>query len=65
MITLKVPDMSCSHCSSVITKALKELDRSAAIGFDMHNHMVQVETSKPLDAVLRTMTAAGYPASVA
>lgn len=63
MITLKVPDMSCSHCSSVITKALKELDRNAAVSFDMHNHMVQVDTGKPLDAVLRAMTAAGYPAT--
>ncbi|MES2316462.1 MAG: heavy-metal-associated domain-containing protein [Pseudomonadota bacterium] len=65
MITLNVPDMSCSHCSSVITKALKALDRDAAVGFDMHNHMVQVDTSKPLDAVLNAMTMAGYPATVA
>lgn len=65
MITLKVPDMSCSHCSNVITKAIKELDTNAAVGFDMHNHMVQVETSQAADAVVKAMTAAGYPATLA
>lgn len=63
MITLKVPDMSCGHCSGVITKALKELDRDAEVGFDMHHHMVQVETTQAPDAVLKAMAAAGYPAT--
>ena len=65
MITLKVPDMSCGHCSGVITKALKALDPQAAVGFDMHNHMVQVDTAQASDAVLKTMAAAGYPATLA
>ena len=65
MITLKVPDMSCGHCSGVITKALKELDPGAAVGFDMHNHMVQVETTQPSDLVMKALAAAGYPATLA
>jgi copper chaperone len=65
MITLKVPDMSCSHCSGVITKALRELDKNAVVGFDMHNHMVQVDTNQPAEAVIGAMAAAGYPASLA
>ena len=65
MITLNVPDMSCGHCAGVITKALKELDKGATIGFDMHHHMVQVETTQGPDAVLKTMAAAGYPATAA
>lgn len=65
MITLKVPDMSCGHCAGVITKALKELDKDAAIGFDMHHHMVQVETTHAPDAVLKAMSAAGYPSTQA
>lgn len=63
MITLKVPDMSCGHCAGVITKAIKELDQAAAVGFDMHNHMVQVETSQPQAAVIKALTSAGYPAT--
>ena len=65
MVTLIVPDMSCSHCSGVITKALKQLDPSAVIGFDMHNHMVQLDTTQASDAVMKVMAAAGYPATPA
>ena len=65
MITLKVPDMSCGHCSGVITKALKELDPNAAVGFDMHHRMVQVDTTHAGDAVIKAMAAAGYPATLA
>jgi copper chaperone len=65
MITLNVPDMSCGHCSSVITKALRELDPTAVVGFDMHNHQVQVDTTHGAHAVIKTMTDAGYPATLA
>lgn len=63
MITLKVPDMSCGHCAGVITKAIKELDQAATVGFDMHNHMVQVDTAQPQDAVTSALSRAGYPAT--
>lgn len=65
MITLKVPDMSCGHCTGVISKAIKELDQAAAIGFDLLNHVVRIETAQPRDAVIATLTAAGYPATPA
>jgi copper chaperone len=64
MITLNVPDMSCAHCSGVITKALRALDPAAVIGFDMHEHQVQVDTTHSAAAVLQAMDAAGYPATV-
>lgn len=63
MITLNVPDMSCAHCSSVITKALRELDPAAVVGFDMHNRQVQVDTTHGETAVIEAVTAAGYPAT--
>ncbi|UUZ52436.1 heavy-metal-associated domain-containing protein [Massilia sp. H-1] len=44
--------MSCSHCSGVITKALKQLDPQAEIGFDMHHRMIQVETTSTPIAVV-------------
>jgi copper chaperone len=65
MITLKVPDMSCSHCSGVITKALKQLDPNAEIGFDMHHRMIQVETSSTPTMVVDALDKAGYPATLA
>jgi copper chaperone len=63
MITLNVPDMSCAHCTGVITKAIRALDPAAVIGFDMHNHMVQVDTTQPQEAVRKALNAAGYPAT--
>lgn len=65
MMTLKVPDMSCGHCAGVITKALKQLDQDATVGFDMHNHMVQVETDEQPEDVLKAMADAGYPSTLA
>lgn len=65
MITLNVPDMSCGHCAGVITKALKALDPQAVIGYDMHNHQVQVDTRESTADVLLTMSQAGYPSTVA
>lgn len=65
MITLHVPDMSCAHCTGVITKALKALDPAAVIGYDMHHHQVQIDTQESLGKVLQVMEQAGYPSAVA
>ena len=65
MIILNVPDMSCAHCAGVITKALKQLDPAAVVGFDMHNHRVQVETGTNSGVLLDAMSDAGYPATLA
>jgi copper chaperone len=65
MITLKVPDMSCAHCAGVITKALRDLDPAAVIGFDMHDQQVQVDTTYGAAAVVQALAAAGYPATLA
>jgi len=64
MIILNVPDMSCGHCSGVITKALHALDPAAVVGFDMHNHQVQIDTTQGAPVVVKAMEAAGYPATV-
>lgn len=65
MIRLNIPDMSCSHCAGVITKALKTLDQDAAITFDMAQHVVEVRTGASAAAVLDTLAQAGFPASPA
>lgn len=63
MIRLKVPDMSCGHCAGVITKAMKELDPEATVAFDMHNHMVEIVTSRDAGQVMQALDRAGYPAT--
>ncbi|MES2898516.1 MAG: heavy-metal-associated domain-containing protein [Pseudomonadota bacterium] len=64
MIRLNVPDMSCGHCAGVITKAMKAVDANATVAFDMHNHMVEIGTTKRPETVLHTLEKAGYPATL-
>lgn len=43
MITFEVNDMTCGHCVSTITKALKATDKDAKVQVDLATHRVQVE----------------------
>ena len=63
MITLKVPDMSCGHCVSVITKTLTALDAGASIRVDLPQRLVELETTASPDAVRGALEEAGYPAA--
>lgn len=61
MVAFEVQDMSCGHCVSTITKALKEADPGAQVQIDLARHRVEV-TSTQCDALhLREVIAeAGY-----
>lgn len=39
---LHVPDMTCNHCVSSITKAIKELSSDAHVVCDLHHNFVEV-----------------------
>lgn len=43
MISFQVNDMTCGHCVSTITKALKAVDKDAEVQIDLANHLVQVD----------------------
>lgn len=43
MLAFEVNDMTCGHCVSTITKALKATDKDAKIAIDLASHRVQVE----------------------
>jgi len=47
MIAFEVNDMTCGHCVSTITKALKAVDPGARVQIDLATHRVQIE---PTDA---------------
>jgi len=46
MITFEVKDMTCGHCVSTITRALKEVDRDARVQIDRATHRVQIESTE-------------------
>ena len=50
MISFQVNDMTCGHCVSSITKAVKDLDSGATVQVDLSTHLVKIETTEA-DAV--------------
>ena len=46
MIAFEVQDMTCGHCVSTITRALKAADRDAKVQIDLATHRVQIEPTE-------------------
>jgi copper chaperone len=42
-IAFEVNDMTCGHCVSTITKAVKAADPNARVAVDLAHHLVQIE----------------------
>lgn len=61
MITFEVNDMTCGHCVSTITKALKATDKDAKVAIDLASHRVQVEpASADAQELAEAIKDAGY-----
>lgn len=61
MITFEVKDMTCGHCVSTITNALKDADKDAKVQVDFASHRVQIEPREANASELRdAIKAAGY-----
>jgi copper chaperone len=61
MITFEVNDMTCGHCVSTITRALKATDPKARVEIDLAAHRVQVEpASTDADELADAIKEAGY-----
>jgi len=45
MIAFQVSDMTTSRCAGAVTKALKEVDRSALVRVDLATFTVEIEPS--------------------
>jgi copper chaperone len=53
--------MTCGHCVSTITKALKAADKDAKVQIDLATHRVQVESSSAdADELADAIKDAGY-----
>ncbi len=59
--TFEVNDMTCGHCASTITQAVKALDSAAEVQVDLATHRVRIESAGADAAVLADAIAqAGY-----
>ena len=43
MIAFEVPDMTCGHCVSAVTKAVAAVDPAARVQVDLARHRVEIE----------------------
>jgi len=66
MVTFEVRDMTCGHCVSSITKAVRAIDPSAKVIADLATHRLRVEPTESDSAQLSAaIREAGYtPAPV-
>ena len=60
MIELTLPTMTCGHCVSAVTKAIKQVDPQAAIEIDLATHRVSVHTIEDRKTIEAAVAEAGY-----
>ena len=61
MIAFEVKDMTCGHCVSTITKAVRAADKDAKVQIDLATHLVQIEPTEADAAELSdAIKEAGY-----
>ena len=60
MLELNLPTMTCGHCVSMVTKAIKQADPKADVEVDLASHRVRVETVEDRETIEVAVTEAGY-----
>ena len=60
MIEFQVADMTCGHCASVITKAVKAVDADAKVEVDLQAKRVRVAGSADAQEIAEAIREAGY-----
>jgi copper chaperone len=46
MVTFEVNDMTCGHCVSSITTAVRAIDQGAQVTVDLATHRVRIESAE-------------------
>ncbi|MBW6389656.1 heavy-metal-associated domain-containing protein [Billgrantia antri] len=65
MLTLRIPDMSCNHCVSAISAAVKSVDNDASLEFDLAQRQVKVDSTAEDEAIRTAIEDAGYASEAA
>jgi copper chaperone len=63
VIEFNVEAMSCSHCVSVVTQAVRSVDPNARVDVDLAAHKVRVESNEERAALAAALDEAGYTPS--
>ena len=65
MIELRVEGMTCGHCVSAVTHAVKAVDPEANVQVDLGTGKVRVDGRSTAEALGKAIAEAGYPAAPA
>ena len=60
MLILDIPNTTCGHCVRAITQAVTAADPASKVQADLAKRQVQVDTTASRDAVVASLTEAGY-----
>lgn len=61
MLELNLPDMSCGHCASTVTKACKLVDPAAKVEVDVGARKVRIESAEDRKDFEEALAEVGYP----
>jgi copper chaperone CopZ len=64
MYELKVEDMTCGHCMSRVTQAVKSVDPAAKLDINLKHKQVRIESTFELPELTDALAEAGYPAQL-
>ena len=61
VIAFQVNDMTCGHCVSTVTKAVKSVDKDAVVTIDLASHRVEIQPAhSDAQELSEAITQAGY-----
>ncbi|KWT70873.1 MULTISPECIES: heavy-metal-associated domain-containing protein [unclassified Variovorax] len=63
MHEFEIQSMTCGHCASRVTQAVKGLDPQAKIEVNLPAKKVRVESAEDRASVATALAEAGYPAA--
>lgn len=61
MYELTVENMTCGHCVSAVTEAVRAVDPAAFVEVDLKGKHVKVNSSSALEPIKAAIVDAGYP----
>jgi len=59
-----VTGMTCEHCEKTVVRAVRQIDRSAAVQADRSTNRVEVDSKLPRDALARAIAEEGFTVAV-
>ena len=65
MTELRVGNMTCGHCVSAVTRAVRSVDPRAEVQVDLARGSVTVDGQSEAGELVKAISEAGYPATVA